>query len=197
MTYDLIADNRAATDAMMRIRVLCKNHRTCIQAGGLFGVWPVEFARAFAWVMTFEPQRDNFKRLYEATNDIDNIYAMYAALGREKGRVSLTRSESDNSGAWYCAPGNDVDQITIDSFCCDYVDLIYLDIEGGETDALLGAVETIKRCRPVIGLEDKKNEFWRRYGYNRSPVDMLVLDFNYVQASHCNHDRIMIPAETA
>jgi len=78
---------------------------------------------------------------------------------------------------------------------CTDVDLIYLDIEGAETDALLGATDTIAKYRPVIGLEDKKNQFYRRFGYKRSPVEMLVKDFGYKRIASYHLDVILAPKE--
>ena len=46
--------------------------------------------------------------------------------------------------------GIEVEAITIDSLNLDNVDLIHLDLESYEDNAIRGAINTIKRCRPVI-----------------------------------------------
>ena len=48
--------------------------------------------------------------------------------------------------------------IAIDTLNLRSCDLIQLDIEGGEYNALLGAVETIKEFKPVICLEWFENQ---------------------------------------
>ena len=105
----------------------------------------------------------------------------------------LDPGESRNPGAWYAVDGNDVPTITIDALLRDDVDLIYLDIEGYETKALLGGANTIERCRPVIGIEDKKNNLWAKYGHKRSPVDMLISDFGYREVARVHLDVILAP----
>ena len=197
MKYDSIKSEPDMQGTLIRIRVLCKQRRTCIQAGGLFGEWPIELAKLFDTVQTFEPEPNNYEILLANVEGINNISAYPYALGMVRGRVDMCRSndEDRNPGAWYTQFGNEIKQIAIDSFSVDDVDLIYLDIEGGETDALLGATETIKRCRPIIGLENKKNEFWRRFGYTRSPVEMLERDFGYVRVSRLGLDVLLMPKE--
>lgn len=44
-------------------------------------------------------------------------------------------------------------QITIDLLAITDLDALFLDIEGYEPQALLGASETIKRCQPIIHVE--------------------------------------------
>ena len=184
-------------DAMPWFDVLCTPHRTCIQAGGAMGFWPIRLAQLFDRVVSFEPHPVNYECLLHNTQGIENIESIHAALGREPGRVSvhLPENEEGNAGAYYVKPGDEVEQCTIDNLGFNYVDLIYLDIEGAETDALLGATETIAKCRPVIGLEDKKNKFWKRFGHKRSPVEMLIQDFGYQQVTRYHLDVLLAPTE--
>ena len=182
-------------DAMLRIEVLCAKRRTCIQAGGALGIWPIRLAQFFDRVVTLEPHPVNYGCLLHNTDGIKAILAINAALGKEPGQVKMMLhvDEKGNSGAYYVKRGGDIQRITIDSLGLSDVDLIYLDIEGAETDALLGATDTIAKYRPVIGLEDKKNQFWRRYHYNRSPVEMLVKDFGYKEIARYHLDVILAP----
>ena len=68
----------------------------------------------------------------------------------------------------------DVLAISIDSFYCGHenIDLIKLDIEGTEMTVLIGAEETIKRCKPYLFIEvcqphkyDMINAYLCRFGY--------------------------------
>jgi hypothetical protein len=43
----------------------------------------------------------------------------------------------------------------IDDLGLDDCGLIYLDVEGYESKVIRGAVETIERCKPAIGVEVK------------------------------------------
>ena len=190
-----VYDPQDVDDAVTHIEALCTQFRRCIQAGGAMGVWPYRLAQIFENVITFEGEPTNFQCLVKNLEGIDNVYAMYAALGKEDGMgaMRLDPGEEHNAGAYFVGPGSDFPIMTIDSFGFKDVDLIYLDIEGAETDALLGAEETINRCQPVIGIEDKKTPLYRRYGYKRSPVDMLVDDFGYTVHARYHLDVILCP----
>ena len=48
--------------------------------------------------------------------------------------------------------------LSIDQLGLNNCDLIHLDIEGGEYDALMGAEQTIKRFSPLICLEWFQNQ---------------------------------------
>ena len=192
-------------DAMLWIDVLCVQYRTCIQAGGAMGIWPIRLAQFFDRVVTLEAHPVNYTCLLNNTQDIENIEPIHAALGRESGRVSmcLNKNEKENAGAHYVWTehatnrilGDEVEQRTIDSLGCTDVDLIYLDIEGAETDALLGATETIAKCRPVIGLEDRRSQHYWRFGYKQGPSKMLIKDFGYKRIASYHLDVILAPSE--
>ena len=70
-----------------------------------------------------------------------------------------------------------------------------LTIEGAETDALLGATETIAKCRPVIGLEDRRSQHYWRFGYKQGPSKMLIKDFGYKRIASYHLDVILAPSE--
>ena len=49
-----------------------------------------------------------------------------------------------------------VQKIAIDTLELPRVDLIKLDIEGMEMDALAGAAQTVERCQPIVLVETDK-----------------------------------------
>lgn len=128
----------------------------CVQAGGACGVWPAEFAKHFAAVYTFEPVPENWACLEK--NIPDNVTAFNSAIGANTGSVTMCRDafEDKNAGAWYAKKGGDVPVMTIDSLELKACDLIQLDVEGFEPDAIQGAMKTIKQFKPVIVLEEKR-----------------------------------------
>ena len=136
--------------------------RVAIQAGGNVGVFPVSLARLFGKVITFEPDATNYHCLVEniLSRNIENIEPFYAGLSDKKGkaRVFEPANEPHNCGALQVERDKEGDVLlmTIDSFNIEHgVDLIYLDIEGYEDLALLGARKTIARCKPTIVCENK------------------------------------------
>jgi FkbM family methyltransferase len=135
-----------------------------IQAGGNCGMYPRLFSNYFKWVYTFEPDPINFMAL-TLNCQRDNIVKMQAALGDVHAMVEVHRHTLHNVGMHQVKqnPGAHVPQLRIDDLALQDCDLIQLDIEGYEINALRGAIETITKFRPVVVVEnntvDIKNYF--------------------------------------
>lgn len=130
----------------------------CIQAGGACGVWPLRLSQEFERVVTFEPMAENFACLLTNIHDADNIVALNAPLSNTNDpyRICNDIHEIQNYGAGYCVPDSGgVEAILIDQLDIPGCDLIYLDIEGFELNALKGGFDTISEHRPTIVLEQK------------------------------------------
>lgn len=131
-----------------------KRRRACIQAGGNFGLFPKRLAAYFERVHTFEPEKENYRCLVANLEGVSNVIHGRAALGARQGRVGL-KGQASNAGAWEVTPKGNIPMIALDSLALDDCDLIYLDIEGYEIEALKGARETLTRCWPHVVVEDK------------------------------------------
>jgi FkbM family methyltransferase len=132
----------------------CKGHDVAVQAGGNVGLWPNQLSGDFQTVYTFEPDAHNFACLAWNTRMRTNIVRMQAALGDKPGLVGMHVFEN-NSGAHQVEGPGIIPMITIDSLSLPACDLIYLDIEGHEPQALFGARNTLARFKPVVAIEDK------------------------------------------
>ena len=55
--------------------------------------------------------------------------------------------------------------MTVDSLKLDQLDLLKLDLEGHEYAGLLGARETIMRCKPFVIVEEKLDKMKRAIGF--------------------------------
>ena len=131
-------------------------HRVCVQAGGACGVWPYRLSQLFAVVYTFEPEEENLACLMENTWGIENIKVSDLALWDTSNKGVMQKTESNNAGTGYFKPGaGDISTTTIDDLGLAFCDLIQLDIEGGELQALKGGKGTIETYRPVIVIEEK------------------------------------------
>ena len=126
-----------------------------VQAGGYCGQFPVLYARLFDVCYTFEPNPDNFYCLARNAK-MPNCHKFQAFLGNARGMGHMGNNvgEEKNYGAWFKKAGGITPTLRIDDLGVK-PDLIQLDMEGGELDALKGAELTIRMYRPVIVVENK------------------------------------------
>ena len=164
---------------------LVQDKRTCVQAGGNCGVFPRELSKHFWRVLTFEPDSLNYSCLLLNCTQ-PNIWSFESALGDDKGWVDMRMPahEEANCGALAAVHGTQTPITTIDSLDLSDCGLIYLDIEGHELKAFTGAVNTIKKRKPVLVFEDK--------GLGDSPIAFLET-LGYRQHDKLMNDVVMVP----
>lgn len=179
-------------DNPMLVAAYCTERRTVIQAGGNVGFYVKPYAQMFDRVITFEPERLNFQCLVQNITE-PNVIKVQACLGYERNAVGMIVSRK-NIGAYHVSdsPGI-IPTLLIDDFAVQDCDLIHLDIEGFELNALRGAVETIRRCRPVIALEWMNHG--EKYGAPDSVVESFLHSLDYVAHGDVYHDKVFIPRE--
>lgn len=135
---------------------LVKQKRVAVQAGGCCGVFPKLLAQHFDYVYTFEPDLENFEALCRNVPE-HNVFKFPAALGVNHEGVSIVVPERTNTnvGALTTTAIGPIPTLVIDDLALQQCDLIYLDVEGAEENALVGAAFTIERYSPVIVYEQK------------------------------------------
>jgi FkbM family methyltransferase len=178
-----------------------KDGVVAIDGGANIGVHTVEFAKhMIGWgaVLSFEAQERIFYCLAGniALQNCGNARAIWGALdAQDGGELAVPVPDYSAPGSFgsfelrerlgnenigqpvdYGKPTSWVPRISIDALQMPRVDLIKLDIEGMELDALAGAVETIKRCRPVLFIETIKIDFER--------LKLLLADLDYRHYPH-------------
>ena len=163
-------------DAPEIISKFCKNNSVVVQAGGNCGLFVKPYASLFETVYTFEPDPKNF---YCLVNNVyeENVIKMQACLGNEHKLVGL-KIKKYNAGVTRVStdPGM-VPSIMIDDLALSGCDLIHLDIEGYEFFALQGAINTIKKYKPVIAIEWLGYE--RLYGLNGESILAWLDELGY------------------
>lgn len=150
----------------------CKSFRRCIDQGSHIGLWTMQFAKRFDMVECFEPVAALRECWLENIDFIaynPNLYNY--ALGKMPGTVQML-SNSYASGDSYLATATekrsidghvaelvntDVEMRTLDSFEFIDVDFLKVDAEGYEENILRGAAETIRKWRPTIIVEQKRD----------------------------------------
>ena len=171
---------------------LTKN-RVVITAGANQGMYVRFFAKKFETVYAFEPDPLNFHCMV-INNQLDNVVKMQCALGEKNGWCRVNRNGTNNTGTWTITSEDNtkpefanlrIPMISIDSLNFSIVDLIQLDVEGFEHNIIIGAMETIKRCQPVISLENGHKE----------EILALMKSLNYKKVDQSVSDTIFIPED--
>lgn len=140
----------------------------CVDIGANIGNHALTMAKYSSAVYAFEPVPFIFDILSsnKILNSLDNLHLNRMALGKDKGEVEMLIVNGINSGCSRisakdesqegCEKANAIMAIGDDFFeekALKRIDLIKIDVEGHETDVLLGLENTIKRYEPMVVLE--------------------------------------------
>ena len=148
---------------------LVKPGNTIVEVGANIGAHTIALAKATGpggVVHAFEPQRIIHQILCGnvALNALSNVYTYHAAVGRKSSSImvpKLNYAATNNFGGislGSCVAGEQVPIVTIDSYNLSSCHLIKIDVEGMEGDVVAGAEDTIRRCRPLLYVENDRKE---------------------------------------
>ena len=157
-----------------------------VEVGANIGTHTVFLAKAVGRggaVIAYEPQRFVFHLLCAniALNELMNVYPRHAAAGAASGSINVPAfdfSAENNVGGLALGPGQvhrqgeEVALETLDSLGIGRLKLLKVDAEGMEGEVLAGARDTIKRCRPILYLENDRTD-------KSAQLITLVLDAGY------------------
>lgn len=136
-----------------------------VDIGAHCGLWSMQAELDFNTIMAFEPHPLH-AAIYPHNMRTTNWTLNAVALGASEGSISLT-SGPDSSGDTYVSGAGDIPMRTLDSFGLERIDLLKIDTEGYELPILNGSVETLRRCRPVIVVEQKGRDM-RNHGMKKN-----------------------------
>ena len=157
----------------------CKEKRVALDIGGHVGGWAKELANHFDTVLSFEANKNNYDCLVKNTEECNNVMLFHNAVGDESKYVSVHRGiDPGNSGQGYIVDGDEVEMVRIDDVVNAPVDFIKMDIEGYEPMALEGAKEIIRKCHPVILIEQTPG-ISGRYGIDHLAAGRLLELWGY------------------
>lgn len=151
-----------------------KNWDVAVDIGAHVGLWSREFTEKFGHVFAFEPVAEH-RDCYVKNMTKDN-YTLYPyALGENEGSVKM-QEEEHSTGGTHVAPGiqGDIPMRTLDSFAIPKIDFMKLDCEAYEIYVLMGARETLLRCKPVICIEQKNQPYFGNPRYIASEYLMSL-----------------------
>jgi FkbM family methyltransferase len=173
----------------------CKQRRTAIDVGGHVGLWSFNLMHDFQNVHAFEPvaeHRECFKvNVLNQLPSHGSVVLYDMALGAIEGSVSIA-TEKGSSGNSTVAGSGDIRMIRLDSLDFQDVDFMKIDCEGYEENVLIGGVETILRCKPVIIVEQKR-DMSGRYGFKPQGAVTFLQNLGYKLAKEISGDFIMVP----
>jgi FkbM family methyltransferase len=156
---------------------------------GLFSLYAGRRVGSTGTVLAVEPSTREFERLEAniALNRLGNARTFKVALGSRVGEALLAVAKSRHAGmntidagdpggslADWASSRETVDVETVDELVArsglERLDLVKLDVEGSEVDALDGAMATIERFQPTILLEAEEA---RLASQGRSKQDLV------------------------
>lgn len=182
-----------------------KQWRTAVDIGAHCGLWSMQLVKKFARLEAFEPvaaHRDCWQRNVEwrdlnlpSLDVYPPIYARKAelhacALGDHEGSIKITTAPTSSGDSRVDGDG-DIPMHTLDSFELQDVDFIKIDTEGYELFAVRGAEQTIKRCRPVMIVE-QKGHGQQFYGFRKEEAAELLESWGMRRVINLSGDIVMV-----
>lgn len=149
----------------------CRYARTAIDVGAHCGLWTTQIAQYFLRVEAFEPLEIHHpfwmkNAGWKKTNNLHKV-----ALGAGPGSVGINIVEGE-TGKSHVSGDGDIEVRTLDSYEFEDVDFIKIDVEGYEYHVISGAMETLKKWRPVVIVEQKPGHAGR---YNLGDLSAVAL----------------------
>jgi len=157
----------------------CKNRRTAVDVGAHYGIMSYNIAQLFKSVHAFEVRPDVYSCLDKNVENLSmrNVITYPYGLGFETKRVGLNIKPTKTFSTYVNENGNETEVRPLDELNLQEVDFIKMDAEGYEPLVVQGAMDTIKRCKPVIMYECKGHE--ERFGYKQNSVLEILKSLGY------------------
>lgn len=139
-----------------------RQFRHAVDIGANIGLWSRVMAVCFDRVTAFEPSAECHEAFWlnvRQRGSFDGRVKLEAyGLSNEPGTIKLNTRLRSTGFTRVDPEGNaEVEVRTLDSFQLADVDLIKIDVEGWEHNVVKGGIETIRRCKPVLIVEQKPN----------------------------------------
>ena len=158
----------------------CAKLRIAVDIGAHVGITAYRLSESFEHVHAYELNTNLLPHLQYNLNmkKVDNCTTHPVGLGDEEKEVSI--KTTNKSFGTHVDPDKKTGKFrikTFDSFNLQNVDFIKIDAEGYEPLVAKGALDTIKRCTPIILYERKDHP--ERYGYERDSIRNILMPLGY------------------
>jgi len=171
---------------------LCAKRRTALDIGANVGLWSRDLVDNFAKVVAFEPVAV-FRECLEKNVTGANFFISPLALGDHDTQATMIITEG-NSGHSHLDPATlgtgDVQVVKLDNLNMEDVDYIKIDCEGYEYRVLQGAEQTVKRCRPIMVIEQKPHDAYSK-DYGQFAAIALLESWGMIKLDQIRDDWIM------
>ena len=154
-------------DEVSMFKKLLRPDDVCIEVGANIGALTIPMARLCKRVLAFEPQPDNYRLLCKNLdeNEIYNVSAIPLAVGSAACEAKIATLEGlgcANYGCFEIGSGDITVRMTTLDLALQTSDekirFIKLDCEGSELEVLKGAERTLKRCNPILYVENDRED---------------------------------------
>ncbi|MEQ8521625.1 MAG: FkbM family methyltransferase [Vicingaceae bacterium] len=160
-TSDFLVFEEIFLDSQYEFNALPKDAKYLIDAGANVGLSALFFQRKYpdAEIICIEPEDKNYRQLVINTGHYETVSHINGALWNKKTNLSL---HQDNKAEWSFSVQanlsnkntNTVQSITMQDVIArwdmDIIDIVKLDIEGGEKDLFSSDYEWIKKVKYLI-----------------------------------------------
>jgi FkbM family methyltransferase len=171
---------------------LCNNRTLALDIGANVGLWSRDFVQSFKRVIAFEPVAV-FRECLEHNVQGKNFEVQPIALGDQDTQGTMIITE-DNSGHSHLDPATmgtgNVQVVRLDTLNFLDVSYIKIDCEGYEYRILQGAEQTIRRCRPVVVIEQKPHDAYSKQ-YGQFAAVTLLQEWGMIKLDQVRDDWIM------
>jgi len=171
---------------------LCTQRDVALDIGANVGLWSRDLVKSFGRVIAFEPVAV-FRECLEQNVTGANFEVRPIALGDQDTMGTMIITE-DNSGHSHLDPNTmgagDVQVVQLDNLNFHDINYIKIDCEGYEYRILQGAEQTIRRCRPVVVIEQKPHDAYSKQYGQFAAVDLLK-DWGMIKLDQIRDDWIM------
>jgi FkbM family methyltransferase len=192
-SFDLLAEHIVPGSVVIEVGAHIGTHT--VRMGQLAGPW----GRVYA----FEPQRKIYRELHHnlALNGVTNVVALRMAIGSGETRIiEMNPASPGNEGGTGVGAGGDAAELrSLDSFGFERLSLLKIDVETYENEVLDGALDTIRRNRPVMLIEimgghdpeTASPDVLERIAVTREKIEAL----GYSVTQVFKHDYIAVPVD--
>lgn len=160
--------------------------RVAVDIGCRDGEYSRYLQHHFQHLVAFDPRA---RKLFPFNVDLRKVTHYQCALGDEPGEITMYGGTHDPLST----KRHVVPCFTLDAFELEQVDYIKIDVEGFEKKVLIGAADTIARCRPIIVIEQNDAHL---PGEDRYAAKTWLEAHGYRHAATCERgwDHVMVPA---